>query len=270
MHFTGKQRDYESGLDDFGARYFGGGNNLGRFMTPDPLLNSGRPWLPQSWNRYVYSLNNPLRFLDPNGLWEWDSKCKSGDNACQQNRQKFRDAVQQLRDALGKTEKGSDAYNALNKALDKIGTEGDGNNVRVAFSSTQLVPGDTRPTLGGNIKMTFNFSLMDDPLTNAGYKAGDPAFGIAEAGDVVHEGTHAAEGMAHGLRWLFSGQERANFEGRAYNAESLFYETVNNDPYGILWNPSWIGVDRDKVEQTRRDAVVNETERQYGKRPNIY
>ena len=35
MHFTGKQRDYETGLDNFGARYFGGGNNLARFMTPD-------------------------------------------------------------------------------------------------------------------------------------------------------------------------------------------------------------------------------------------
>src|SRR5262249_20376639 len=39
LHFTGKERDAESGLDDFGARYFG--SSLGRFQTPDPLLNSG-------------------------------------------------------------------------------------------------------------------------------------------------------------------------------------------------------------------------------------
>src|SRR5208283_812287 len=71
MHFTGKERDYESGLDDFGARYFGGGNNLGRFMTPDPLLNSGRPTNPQTWNRYAYTLNNPLQYTDPTGLYEW-------------------------------------------------------------------------------------------------------------------------------------------------------------------------------------------------------
>jgi RHS repeat-associated protein len=32
-HFTGKERDTESGLDMFGARYYGSG--LGRFMTPD-------------------------------------------------------------------------------------------------------------------------------------------------------------------------------------------------------------------------------------------
>ncbi len=47
--FTGKERDSESGLDNFGARY--NASSLGRFMTPDPLLNSGRPWNPQTWNR---------------------------------------------------------------------------------------------------------------------------------------------------------------------------------------------------------------------------
>ena len=39
--FTGKERDSESGLDNFGKRY--NASSLGRFMTPDPLLNSGQP-----------------------------------------------------------------------------------------------------------------------------------------------------------------------------------------------------------------------------------
>jgi RHS repeat-associated protein len=43
--FTGKERDPETGLDNFGKRYYG--NALGRFITPDPLLNSGQPWNPQ-------------------------------------------------------------------------------------------------------------------------------------------------------------------------------------------------------------------------------
>lgn len=33
LHFTGKERDAESGLDYFGARYLS--SNFGRFMTPD-------------------------------------------------------------------------------------------------------------------------------------------------------------------------------------------------------------------------------------------
>ena len=68
MHFTGKQRDSESGLDNFGARYFGGGDNLGRFMTPDPkILTSRHIMYPQKWNKYAYVRNNPLAMVDPDG-----------------------------------------------------------------------------------------------------------------------------------------------------------------------------------------------------------
>jgi RHS repeat-associated protein len=69
--FTGKERDTESGLDFFGARHFS--SAAGRFMSPDPLLSSGRPEDPQAWNRYTYVLNNPLRLVDPTGLWDWDA-----------------------------------------------------------------------------------------------------------------------------------------------------------------------------------------------------
>lgn len=71
LTFTGKKTAAAVGLDYFGARYYSGAQ--GRFTSPDPLLNSGRPWLPQSWNRYSYALNNPLRYTDPTGLYEWDS-----------------------------------------------------------------------------------------------------------------------------------------------------------------------------------------------------
>jgi len=67
QHFTGKERDTESGLDYFGARYYG--SNMGRFMSPDPSgLLAQRPEDPQSWNMYAYARNNPLIFIDPNGL----------------------------------------------------------------------------------------------------------------------------------------------------------------------------------------------------------
>ena len=66
--FTGKKRDNETGLDYFGARYMSGPE--GRFMSPDPSMLSTVKAIPQSWNRYTYVLNNPLRYIDPNGeLW---------------------------------------------------------------------------------------------------------------------------------------------------------------------------------------------------------
>jgi RHS repeat-associated protein len=64
--FTGKERDSETGLDYFGARYFSGAQ--GRFTTADPLMASARASNPQTWNRYSYALNNPLRYVDPDGL----------------------------------------------------------------------------------------------------------------------------------------------------------------------------------------------------------
>jgi RHS repeat-associated protein len=61
--FTGKERDTESGLDYFGARYYAGA--LGRFNSADSLFGSiGNP---QTLNRYAYVLNNPLAMVDPTG-----------------------------------------------------------------------------------------------------------------------------------------------------------------------------------------------------------
>lgn len=66
--FTSKERDNETGLDYFLARYYAGAH--GRFTGTDPLLASGRVANPQTWNRYAYVLNNPLQFVDPDGLAE--------------------------------------------------------------------------------------------------------------------------------------------------------------------------------------------------------
>jgi len=38
-------------------------------MSPDPLMASANVADPQSWNRYVYVGNNPLRYNDPLGLF---------------------------------------------------------------------------------------------------------------------------------------------------------------------------------------------------------
>lgn len=80
---TRKERDVETGLDYFLARYYS--SQQGRFTSPDEF--SGGPdelytfaadasnnptfyanvWNPQSLNKYQYSYNNPLRYVDPDG-----------------------------------------------------------------------------------------------------------------------------------------------------------------------------------------------------------
>jgi RHS repeat-associated protein len=65
--FTGKERDFASGLDNFGARY--DSSSMGRFMSPDPLyLELHRIVDPQQSNLYAYGRNNPLVYTDPTGL----------------------------------------------------------------------------------------------------------------------------------------------------------------------------------------------------------
>lgn len=71
--FTGQERDSETGLDYFGARYFSGAQ--GRFTSPDPMVHPAQSHAglkgflsePQRWNKYAYVSNNPLKYTDPNG-----------------------------------------------------------------------------------------------------------------------------------------------------------------------------------------------------------
>jgi len=75
MHykFTGKERDAESGLDFFGARYYG--STTGRWMSPDWAAKpEAVPYSkldnPQSLNLYNYVGNNPLSRADVDGhVW---------------------------------------------------------------------------------------------------------------------------------------------------------------------------------------------------------
>jgi RHS repeat-associated protein len=63
--FTGKERDAETNLDDFGARYFAGAQ--GRFTSVDPAFATASLFHLQSWNGYTYAQNNPLKYVDPDG-----------------------------------------------------------------------------------------------------------------------------------------------------------------------------------------------------------
>jgi RHS repeat-associated protein len=83
QQFTAKERDIETGLDYFEARYYA--STQGRFTSPDEFSNgpeqlfyfeqavSENPTFyaeleePQTLNKYQYAINNPLRYVDPDG-----------------------------------------------------------------------------------------------------------------------------------------------------------------------------------------------------------
>ena len=87
QQFTAQERDIETGLDYFLARYYS--STQGRFNSPDEFNGgaveifaqaaSANPTFyadlsnPQTLNKYQYCLNNPLRYTDPYGHQQSDS-----------------------------------------------------------------------------------------------------------------------------------------------------------------------------------------------------
>jgi RHS repeat-associated protein len=62
---TQKERDIETGLDYFLARYYS--SSQGRFTGVDPEQEGARNDDPQSWNGYAYTGGNPVARTDPDG-----------------------------------------------------------------------------------------------------------------------------------------------------------------------------------------------------------
>jgi RHS repeat-associated protein len=93
--FTGKERDSESGLDNFGARY--DASSLGRFMSPDPNQDSGFEHMddPQSWNGYSYVRNSPTTGTDPDGR-NYTICDSNGKNCADLNEDQYKQYLQSL------------------------------------------------------------------------------------------------------------------------------------------------------------------------------
>jgi RHS repeat-associated protein len=66
LSYTGMNQDTVSNLYDFPAREYG---TQGRWPSPDPSgSSSASPTDPQTWNRYAYVTNSPLRYVDATGM----------------------------------------------------------------------------------------------------------------------------------------------------------------------------------------------------------
>jgi RHS repeat-associated protein len=265
--FTGKERDGETVFDYFGARYFTGAQ--GRFTSPDSLLSSGRPDDPQSWNRYAYALNNPLRFTDPFGLWVFSpSGCAEDDKNClkqyQQNQKNFEAGLKRLGTARDAYAKGSTEYNRIDAAIRAYGEKGDP-RVKIAFGALgESAEGRAVPE--NNLS---SFSVLFDPKKIRG--------GVQDwAITIGHEGTHVGDfSLPMGELSLLSpfsleyrGYQTSGFvfagfhmpslsasSGVSFGGEKTYQLNFGNGAHRVtIWNTGWAEADR----ATLRDKGITQ------------
>jgi RHS repeat-associated protein len=212
IKFTGKERDAETGLDYFGARY--NSSSMGRFMSPDPLGGSLAD--PQSLNRYAYVLNNPLRFTDPTGMYV----CKDSTDCSSKADKAFEKALAGLRGSSNADiARAAGAYGAANKD----------NGVNVGFadltkkgengSTVSTIGTDASGNLRANSAVTINSKISGDDLAaTVGHKGSHAAdaqdvvrSGLTEDGPAIHAGMNIApyqsEQRAYGVSSAILSQE---------------------------------------------------------------
>jgi RHS repeat-associated protein len=80
--FTGQRLDTTE-LYYYGARYYD--PEIGRFISADTTIPDSLN--PQSYNRYSYCINNPLKFFDPSGL---DYLLVGGSNSTEDDMEKWK------------------------------------------------------------------------------------------------------------------------------------------------------------------------------------
>jgi len=229
-HFTSKERDQESGNDYFGARYYA--STTGRFLSPDPLMASAKVWDPQTWNRYTYGRNNPLRMIDPTGLAEVTAAQCAKDKACVTvNVNVIYDKNANGGEGLTDKQKASFEKNQLQNAKDQYGNADV--HLNVTYTSGEI---DSKGGLTGMDKGALNVFVTDTggpaSADNGGYARSRINVNSTNNDDLAHEMAHQFMGdMTSPLGRMLS----KDTSGIGRFVDNMFTD-ITNDSGRIIMN----------------------------------
>ena len=234
-HFTGKERDTESGNDYFFARYYS--SAMGRFLSPDWASNPqavpyGIYTNPQTLNLYNYMRNNPLSGIDKDG------HCGGPNDPCSKVTVTATPASQPApvhettvtdKDKISHTGTGPTA--TLNMTVSVNGTPTDGVHVTETNQATLTTPGQTttgKPVLNGATDSTNGGKYSDVvgptiPSSKMSSEAAAKAYNNTPA-TLVDKQTQTLQFPGQG------GQP-------GYTCEATSTRTVTNTPDGTTISP---------------------------------
>ncbi len=256
--FTGKERDAETGLDYFGARYYSGAQ--GRFVSSDPLkMSNSKIENPQSWNGYVYVSNNPLRYTDPDGLYQF-ADCNGSEEECLYWQKVFNTSISNAKKELNSGKLTDAEARDLAETLAYLGEPGKG-DVRIVFAD---LGGDWGRQVEINgikgIKIDMGAIIGASEESYYGFK-----FNLAAevGGTAVHESRHGKnKHYPYIVRNGFLEQDLAAIaptESAAYFSQSLVFKALGASSVNGLWMTRWQeeGLSEAQLNELRNIGIQN-------------
>ena len=247
--FTSKERDNETGLDYFLARYYS--STQGRFTSPDEF--SGGPdelydfvddaadnptfyaelENPQSLNKYQYVYNNPLVFIDPDGHW-----VPSGARRAQSqktNTQRLKEAAREVARVAKETVTG-----AASAILENNGFPGINAPQNVVGRSI----GDAASLVQGGLEVIQGVGM----ITGGGAEAGVTAPACATGVGCALPAAGVATAAAGGALTLHGGFVLGNTVNNIFNKNNSPYDDTPANQERMQQGKAPVGKDGKSVE----------------------